>query len=161
MFTSTDLREIHDRSHRSLKGLLAHCGAFPVEDLNREWDGFGYPTIRLQLHHLLGAERYWIGVLEGRVDADEDDPRYPTIASLGSLRDEVARSTAVYLRAASDEELNTPRAMNTWGGKVKTLTPAHVFLRTQTHAYQHQGQVAALCRLMGKPVPPGLDYPHS
>lgn len=88
MSTSTDLREIHDRTHRSLKGLLAHCGA-------------------------------------------------------------------------SDDELNTRRAMTTWGDKVKTLTPAHVILRTQTHAYQHQGQVAALCRLMGKPVPRGLDYPHS
>jgi len=32
-------------------------------------------------------------------------------------------------------------------------------MRTLTHFFHHQGQIAAMCRLLGKPVS-GLDYPH-
>jgi uncharacterized damage-inducible protein DinB len=31
-------------------------------------------------------------------------------------------------------------------------------MRTMTHIYHHQGQVTAMCRLLGRPVN-GLDYP--
>jgi len=55
--------------------------------------------------------------------------------------------------------LNTRRKMATWGGKELELVPAHVILRTQTHIFQHQGQVAAMCRLLGRPIPTGLDFP--
>jgi uncharacterized damage-inducible protein DinB len=48
--------------------------------------------------------------------------------------------------------------MLTWGDRTRELTPAHVFMRTLTHIYQHQGQIVAMCRLLGKPVG-GLDYP--
>ena len=68
-------------------------------------------------------------------------------------------ATDKYLRNASADELNTARPMMTWGNKEKVLVPAQVFMRTLTHIYQHQGQVAAMCRLLGKPIPPGLDYP--
>lgn len=159
MFTSEALLQIHDRTHRSLRGLLDHCRPFGSEEINREWEGFGYPTIRLQLHHVIGAERYWIGVLENRIDADEDDADYPTIDSLEGMREKVFAMTEAHLRGATAEEWNTPRAMTTWGNKKRVLTPAHVFLRTQTHAYQHQGQITAICRLLGRPAG-GLDYGH-
>jgi hypothetical protein len=71
----------------------------------------------------------------------------------------VAEITRAYLRAASDEELNTAIERTTWQGKVRPLVAARVLVRTQTHIYQHQGQVAALCRLLGKPIPAGLDFP--
>lgn len=158
MFTSDALIELHERTHRGLVGLLAHCRQLEAEELNREQEGFGYPSVRLQLHHEIGAEKYWIGVLEGRIDADEDDPRYPTVESLEVYRAEVFALGDGYLRGASPEELNHPRPMTTWGGREKVLVPAHVFLRTQMHVFQHQGQIAAMCRILGKPIP-GFDYP--
>jgi uncharacterized damage-inducible protein DinB len=33
-----------------------------------------------------------------------------------------------------------------------------VLLRTITHLYHHIGQVSAMCRLLGKPIP-GSDFP--
>ena len=158
MFTNAALREIHERTHHSLRKLLDHCRTLDGDALDRELEHFAYPTVRLQLHHALGAEKYWTGVLEGRIDADEDDPKYPTIASLEAYREEVHSITKRYLRTASPEELNTPRKMTTWGNNEKVLTPTHVFLRTQMHIFHHQGQVLAMCRLMGKPAN-GFDYP--
>ncbi len=82
MHTREALRDLHERAHRCLAELLVHCRGLSPEEL----DGFGYPTPRLQLHHEIGAERYWIGVLQGRIDADEDEDDYPTVASLEALQ---------------------------------------------------------------------------
>jgi len=117
MHTSEALIELHERAHGCLKELLTHCRQLSSDELNRELEGFGYASVRLQLHHEIGAQKYWIGVLKGRIDAEEDDPDYPTIASLEDYRQEVDSATLEYLRASSEEELNTPRPMQTWGGE--------------------------------------------
>ena len=45
-----------------------------------------------------------------------------------------------------------------WLLRAVGLLPALVFMRPFTHNYHHQGQVAAMCRLLGHPTPP-LDFP--
>lgn len=158
MYTPEALIDLHERGHRNLAALLAHCRGLANEAIDREMDGFGYPSVRLQLHHAIGAERYWIGVLEGRIDADDDAAEYPTIESLEQFGEVVVATTRAYLRGASEEELNTPRTMMTWGNAEHVLMPAHVFARTLMHHYHHMGQVAAMCRLLESPCE-GLDFP--
>jgi uncharacterized damage-inducible protein DinB len=158
VYTPEALLDVHARAHRNLKALLAHCAGLGHAEADQELAGFGYSTLRLQMHHVIGAEKYWIGVLQGRIDADEDSPAYPTIASLEAYRGRVFAMTEAYLRTALPGELNTPRAMMTWGNNQRVLTPAHVLMRTVTHLYHHQGQCVAMCRLLGKPCS-GLDYP--
>jgi len=158
MHTAEALLDFHERAHSSLQRLLAHCRQLSAEELDREVAGFGYPSVRLQLHHVLGGEEYWIGVLEGRILVDDNDSDYPTVESLEAYRRQVFAATEKYLRAASVEELNTARRMMTWGNKERLLIPAHVFLRPLTHIYHHQGQIVAMCRLLGKPAA-AMDYP--
>ena len=159
MYTPEALLDLHERAHRSLSGLLVHCRALTSEELNREIAGFGSSCVRLQVHHEIGAEEYWIGVLQGRVYADENDAAYPDVAALEAYRQRVFAATEAYLKATTAESLNTARPMRTWDGSEPTLVPARVVVRTATHLYQHQGQIAAMCRILGKPVPPGLDFP--
>ena len=156
-YTSDAIVDLHERTHRSLAKLLDHCAGFSDEELRRELDGFGFPTLLLQLDHMIGAEEYWVGVLHGASSRDEHE--HPSIDALRATRERVAGVTSAYLRGATASELNEARSMTTWGEKVVDLVPAHVVLRTQTHIFQHQGQVAAMCRLLGRPLPPGLDVP--
>jgi uncharacterized damage-inducible protein DinB len=158
MHTPDSLLDLHARTHRCLTAMLAHCRGFTAEELHRELPGFGYPTIHQQLHHVIGAERYWIGVLQGRIDADEDAPDFPTIEALARLREQVCAATGAYLHGVSAAELSAARTMTTWGNREKTLAPQHVVLRVLTHVYHHQGQLAAMCRLLDRPCE-GLDYP--
>lgn len=158
MYTAEALLDLHERAHRSLQKLMAHCGELSAEELDRNLSGFGYPSVRLQIHHQIGAEEYWIKVLQGRVEVDDNEAEYPHIESLETYRQEVFAATEAYLRAASAEELNTARRMMTWGNKEQLLTPALVFMRTMTHIYQHQGQILAMCRLLGKPAS-RMDFP--
>jgi uncharacterized damage-inducible protein DinB len=158
MLTSEALLDIHERAHRNLKGYLAHSRTLDAAAFDREMPEFNGASVRLQLHHAIGAEKYWIGVLQGRIDADDDAHIYPTLESLEGYREATFAATRAYLRAASAEELNTPRPMMTWTGEEHVLYPGHVVMRTITHIYHHQGQIASMCRLLGSPSP-GFDYP--
>lgn len=152
------LTGFHRRCQQSFSRLLDHCASLTEDELHRKLEGFGYSTVQLQIHHVIGAERYWLGVLHGRMDVDEDEDRYPDIPRLQSFREEIADRCDRYLRESSSVELSEPREMITWGGEKKILIPAHVIVRTQVHIYHHQGQILAMCRLLGKPAN-GFDYP--
>ncbi len=158
VLTPEGLLEIHERAHRNLKGYLAHCRTLDGEAFDGTMTVFGGASVRLQLHHAIGAERYWIGVLQGRVDADDEPHLYPTIESLERYRETTFAATQAYLRKASVEELNTPRPMMTWKKEEHMLHPGHVVMRTITHIYHHQGQIASMLRLLGSPSP-GFNYP--
>jgi uncharacterized damage-inducible protein DinB len=159
MYTRQALLDLHTRAHRSFRKLLDHCGTLDAASLDRELAGFGYPSVRLQLHHVIGAEEYWMSVLRGNYQVDDNDAAYPTVAALDQYREQVARATDSYLETMSDAELNTPRELLTWQEVKRVLVPARVMMRVITHVYQHQGQVAAQCRLLGSPIPKGLDFP--
>ena len=158
MYTSEALLDLHERVHISLHKLLMHCQKLGTEELIRKLKGFGYPTVLLQLHHVIAAEKYWVSVLAGSMLIDDDPSDDTTIEALSDYRKRVFGATVNYLQGASADELNTARTMTTWGNKERTIVPAHVLLRTQTHIFQHQGQILAMCRLLGKPAS-GLDFP--
>ena len=159
MYTPEALLDLHARAHRSLRGIIRHCAELDAAAIDQELRGFGYPTVRLQLNHVIGAEEYWFGVLRGAFRAEEDAHLYPTIEAIECFRERVAAESVEYLRDTRTPDLNAARTMRTWGGRERSLIPAHVVLRTQTHIFHHQGQVSAMCRLLGEPVPAGLDFP--
>jgi uncharacterized damage-inducible protein DinB len=149
--------DLHERGHRSLGKVLAHCARFSAEEIDRVIPGFDEYTLRLRLHHIIGCEQYWIGVLRGVVH-DEAADGYPDIAALQAYRARIFAETEEYLRGASDEELNSPRMMTVWGGTQRELIPARVVLRTVTHIYHHLGQALVMCRVLGQPAD-GMDFP--
>lgn len=159
MYNAEGLLEFCRRAHRSFEKLIEHCRGLDDDEFNRQIEGFGYSTVKLQLHHAIGARIYWIGVLQGRMDVDDDPDNQFTIDDMTAYHKSALRITESYLSSASTEELTTARPMICWGNVEKTLVPAHVVIRTLTHLYHHQGQVMAMCRLMKKPVEPGMDYP--
>lgn len=159
MYTTAALIDIHERTHRSIGMLLDHLETLPPEDLARSVEGFSYPTLVSQLHHLLGAERYWLSVLRGDLDLDDDAAAHQDLASLRSLEASIAESTRAFLHSLSDEDAGTPRTVTQFNGVEVDVVPAHVLLRTQTHAYQHQGEIASMTRQLGHAFPPGLDFP--
>ena len=153
-----DIIEVHERSNRNWQGLLAHCAELSADEYNREFEHFGYPTVRLQLHHVFSAESYWVGVLEGRKDFEYDDAAFMDIGSLDSLHRRVREVTESYLRSTPAEALATAAPFTTWGGKEQVLIPSQVIMRTITHGYHHMGLIVTMCRLLGRPGE-GWNYP--
>ncbi len=159
MGTQLLLLDLHERCHRSLQRYLEHCQALSDAELDRELEGFGYPTVRSQLQHAIGAERYWVSVIRDCMDSSEDEADALSVDALERFRQSVFELTRTWLGATPNEELTTPRMMTTYGGHDRELVPVHVILRTQTHLFHHMGQLAAMCRLLGHPIPEGWDFP--
>lgn len=154
------LAEVHGRAHEVFAALAQHLGALDAAALDRELPGFGHPTVRLQLHHVIGAEVYWIGVLQGRIEVDFDHLETSGLPALEAWRQATAAATAAWLARTPDADLAAARPCAVWGGRTLELTPGHVVMRVVTHLFQHKGQLAAMSRLLGHPVPDGLDYRH-
>jgi len=162
VLTAEALLEVHERAHRNLASYLAHAKMLDQEAANRSLAEFNGSSVRLELHHAIGAEKYWIGVLEGRADAEEDEHLYPTIESLETYRKNTFAAAEAYLRGASLDELNTARRMEIDRGRERVYRPGHVVMRTITHLYHHQGKAAAMLRMLGRPIPrtpEDFDYP--
>ena len=82
------------------------------------------------------------------------------LAAIEAFREQTASVTRSYLGSASGSELNTARVMISDPGQTRLLRRADVILRIVTHIFNHQGQVLAMCRSMGKPNERiDLDYP--
>ena len=87
-------------------------------------------------------------------------PQLPDLAAIEAFREETASVTRSYLEGASETELNTLRVMISDPGQTRLLRPADVIVRVVTHIFNHQGQVLAMCRSMGKANETiDLDYP--
>jgi len=84
----------------------------------------------------------------------------PDVAAIEAFRERTAAATRAYLDRASENELNSPRVMISDPGQTRRLRPADVIMRVVTHIFNHQGQVLAMCRTIGRPNGThDLDYP--
>jgi uncharacterized damage-inducible protein DinB len=160
MYTAHMLLDVHARAHQSLRRLMVFCGALTDDERRRPVAGFGWSTVHRQLVHTIDAEAYWQTVLTRGYTEEATLPELPDIAALEAFRQQTAAVTRSYLERASAAELNARREMISDPGQTRVLRPADVIMRVVTHIFNHQGQVLAICRTMGKPNDThDLDYP--
>jgi uncharacterized damage-inducible protein DinB len=160
VYDAATLEDIHRRAHESLRRLISFCGALSEDGLVRPLTGFGFPTILRQLTHTIGAEVYWQTVVTTGYREEATLPPLTDLAAIETFRARTADYTRAYLAGASEAELNTVRVMISDPGQTRRLRPADVIMRVVTHIFNHQGQVLAMCRAIGKPnETQDLDYP--
>ena len=160
MYTAAVLLDVHTRAHESLRRLVVHCTSLAEDELSMPLHGFGFPTVFQQLQHTLGAELYWQTVVTRGYHEEAALPDLSSLAAIEAFRRDVASATRAYVEGATDDELNTPRAMTSDPGVTRVLRPADVVLRIVTHIFNHQGQILSMCRALGKPNETiDLDYP--
>jgi uncharacterized damage-inducible protein DinB len=155
MFTRDALLHYHGMAHAGLAKLFDHVQVLPQEKFRAALDGFGIPSVRAELIHLLDCELSWVWSVQGRGGQPYDWEHSDTLqtpAELARHREWVAAETRSWLLSETDESLNTPCAV-TEGGRTHSGIPAEMVLHLMTHAYHHKGQVAAMCRLLGHPAP--------
>ena len=160
MYTAQTLLDVHTRAHESLRRLIVFCGALTDDELTRPVAGFGWPTVHRQLEHTIGAEVYWQTVVTRGYTEEATLPDLRDVAAIEAFRQQTAAATQSYLHRASEAELNSRREMISDPGQTRLLRPADVIMRVVTHIFNHQGQVLAMCRTIGKPNDThDLDYP--
>jgi uncharacterized damage-inducible protein DinB len=156
LFSRDALLRYHQFAHTGLAAMLEHVQTLPQEQFRQPLEGFGLPSVRAQLVHLLDCEYSWVLQVQGRGDTPynwEHDDDLQTPADLKAHRQWVEAQTREWLLGETDESLNAPRAV-TEDGRTHEGIPAEMLLHLMTHAYHHKGQIAAMCRLLGHPAPP-------
>ncbi len=160
MYSAETLLDIHSRAHESLRRLIAFCHILTDEELRRPLTGFGFPTVLGQLEHTIGAEVYWQTVVTIGYAEEAALPDLPDMTAMEAFREQTASATRSYLEGATEAELNSRRQMISDPGQTRVLRPADVIMRVVTHIFNHQGQVLAMCRTIGKPnETDDVDYP--
>jgi uncharacterized damage-inducible protein DinB len=153
MFTVDGTRKFHAWTHQSLTLLFDHLATLPAVDYAKEIPGFGYPSIRSQVIHLLGCEVRWRNRLQAIPNGPWDPTRWPTVADARALESEIRSGTLDYLSRLTEQQLNSNAELRWDDGDVAYRTPALVLHHVFTHAFHHKGQIVAMCRIHGHPAP--------
>ena len=153
LFTLAGIRKFHNWTHASLTLLLDHLSTIPAGDYAKEVPGFGFPTIRAQVVHILNCEGFWIHTLQTLPFVDQDPAARPTVSDARVLQREVSLNTVNYLSDLSEQHLNAETELHFSDGDTAVRTPALVLHHVLTHAFHHKGQIVSMCRILGYPAP--------
>ena len=153
MFNKKGILELHSVMHERLDLLLRHVATVPEELHRKEIPGFGHPTVRKQLVHILTCEEGWVHDLQNQPFQGWDEEDCPTTTALQAAKVRIREATRSYVGNLTAEELNTTlaKAPEGWGGELRS--PAFILLHVITHAFHHKGQVVAMLRILGYPAP--------
>jgi uncharacterized damage-inducible protein DinB len=156
MFTRDGLQQYYVWTHYTLDRLFEHCSGFSPEELAQELEGFGIPTLWDQLAHMLITEEHWVGWL--RTGSHHTlRPSKRTWAELTGYRSDVMQRSSTYIASLDDVAINGEVTLVSEDGSRETATRAFFLHHVLSHAFHHKGQVAAMCRLLGKPFTQDMD----
>jgi uncharacterized damage-inducible protein DinB len=153
VFTLPGVRKFYDWTHASLTLLLNHLSAIPATDYAKEVPGFGFPTVRAQVIHILNCEGFWIHTLQAIPFDDQDPANWPSVSDARLLQSQVSMRTLNYLSRLSEQNLIAPTQLHFPDGDVAVRTPALILHHILTHAFHHKGQIVSMCRILGYPAP--------
>jgi uncharacterized damage-inducible protein DinB len=153
LFTLAGIRKFHDWTHASFTLLLDHLSTIPAGEYSKEVPGFGFPTLRAQVLHILNCEGFWVQTLQALHFENEDPANWPTVSDARVLQGEVSLKTLNYLSGLNEQRLNAGTELHFSDGDSAVRTPALVLHHVLTHAFHHKGQIVSMCRHLGYPAP--------
>ena len=153
MFTVDGIRKFHFWTHACLTRALDHLSTIPASAYAKETPGFGFPTLREQVIHIINCEGLWVNALQRLPYRDRNPAGCPAIADARLLQREVSQLTLAYLAGLTDQQLNGNMEVGYPDGTTAVRTPAFIIHHVLTHAFHHKGQIVAMCRVLGYPAP--------
>jgi uncharacterized damage-inducible protein DinB len=153
VFTLSGIRKLHSWTHSSLSLVLDHLSTLPKDDYAQKLTGFGFPTLREQIVHILNCEAFWIHILQNVPFENRDPADWPDVSSARVLQSKVIADTFAYLSDLTDEKLNADAELHFADGDTAVRAPALILHHIFTHAFHHKGQIVSMCRALGHPAP--------
>ena len=113
-----------------------------------------FPSVRDTLVHTLGADRAWLGRLEGQAPTRVEPTEYPDVATLRTAWTGVLERWPVVVAGFQNE--NAPVTYRSFAGDPFTNTLGEIVRHAVNHGTYHFGQVTTMLRQLGA-QPIGLD----
>jgi uncharacterized damage-inducible protein DinB len=153
IFSKTAITGLHSGLHDCLDVVLDHLAGMPRDLLAQDVGGFGRPTVREQIAHILSTETGWVCGLQLLPIRRIDPLTLTTVDDFRQVKKNTMSATIAYLDSISEHQLNTEleRYPERWIGPHRS--PAFILLHIITHGFHHKGQIVAMLRLLGYPAP--------
>ena len=151
-----DLKLEYDWVRRTREQLFTFLETVPSEVYTLERADFAYGSLRNIHAHIAFGYLLWVGVMGleyPRPALDRPASDFPDVAA---MRGRFQQVNAILEEAFA--KFNDPDAMFTRQYRDDTLqlTQRWVIFRPITHEFHHKGQLLALARVLGHPLPPEL-----
>jgi uncharacterized damage-inducible protein DinB len=152
MDTLTVIRDSHAWLRWLSGRTLDACAALPEADFRREFP-IGLGSVHATLVHLVGAERIWIGVLEGDAAVTMPAPaELPDHAAIRRAYADVRRRWDGYLGRLTVQECERV-VSRVRDGREYRQSVADALMQVPTHALYHNAQLSFMFRSMGHALP--------
>lgn len=131
---------------------LDAAAAMGEADFRREFP-IGIGSVHKTFTHLVGAERIWIGVLEGDAALSMPDPaELPDVAAIRAAFETVRARWDGYLARLDEHELGRI-VVRERDGRQYRQSVADACMQVPTHALYHNAQLSFMFRSMGHSLP--------
>jgi uncharacterized damage-inducible protein DinB len=153
MFTVPGALAFYSCADGSRETQFSHLESLPADRFARLIPGFGHGSIRDTLVHIATMERAW---RDGVLGAHAPAPALggATLPDVRALFEDNSALTRAFVAEITDQEMSAYRVVRLpWSGTRCRVCPGWVLLHVVTHEFHHRGQVAAMCRSLGAPVP--------
>ncbi|MER3552879.1 MAG: hypothetical protein C4331_00585 [Meiothermus sp.] len=149
-----DLRLFYGGVRRTREVVFRYCEGLPQEIYVREHPDFGFGSIRNLHTHVAECYLWWVGT----VGLGKPEVRDSVVPDVAAIRELFAKVDGVVEEGL--ESFTRPDELFTWtnphGGQER-LSQRWLILHPTTHEFHHKGQMVALGRVLGHPVPSSHD----
>jgi uncharacterized damage-inducible protein DinB len=110
--------------------------------------GSSFPSIRDTLIHTYGADRAWLGRIQGQTPERPNPTDYPTVAALREVWLEVLSSyPGVIQRLGNSEQMIAYKAFD---GTAYNNKLSDIIRHVVNHGTYHRGQITSMLRQLGE-----------
>jgi uncharacterized damage-inducible protein DinB len=137
------------------KRLLEFLLSVPQEAFVKPVPEAGGKSLRDHLVHLIGADEFWISLIQNRDYRSFEPAAYSTVEQVLPLIDEVS-DRIDHVFSDGDEEWFVREMTISHHGRTEKVIPAMVATHMLTHEFHHKGQIVMIARMLGY-EPPDTD----
>lgn len=151
-----DLKLMYGWVKRTREVLFEYTESLPSDVYTLERADFAYGSIRNIHAHVADCYLWWVGrVGLGRADADVEASSLPDVGAMRRMFQEV--DSTVEEAFEKFDRLDELFAFERPGHPARQLTQRWLIVHPVTHEFHHKGQLLALGRVLGHPLPPTGD----
>ena len=151
-----DLKLEYDWVRRTRDNLFGFLETLPNDVYTLERDDFAYGSLRNIHAHIAFGYLLWVGVMGleyARSALERPASDFPDVAAMRGRFKQVDAMLNEAFAKFSDSDAMFTRQYRT---ETLQLTQRWVIFRPITHEFHHKGQLLALARVTGYPLPPEL-----
>ena len=152
-----ELKLQYDWTRRTREVLFTFTESLPNEIYTFERNDFAYGSIRNIHAHVADCYLYWVGVAGLKYDETKLEMPTQYIGNSKAMRERFQFVDSIVEEALEKFENPDVILEHQHSSGILKLTGRWLIVHPITHEFHHKGQLLALARVLGHPLPVGAD----